>query len=785
MALPELGGSDVALLLATAATLVLPGGLVAAAAGARGWRLTAAAPLLTYAIAGLTGPWTTALGIAWSPTVLVGGTLVFVVVGAAARLALHAHAGKPVSEPVRSRSADLAFAIVVAGAVLVGATAVLSGLHKLTTVPQDWDAVFHANGIRYIAETGDAGLFGMARVNWYEPGTTIFYPNAYHLVGATVEDLTGQDLPSVLNAHTALIPGLAAVVLAVLVRRFGGTSLHAAGTALAAVATSAVYDMLWRGPLLPFATGVALTPVFVILLADLLGSRGASHRVCSGLLLALAISGLMCLHPAMLFGAAVLGAPYLLWRWARRPIRLRSEPLIVLGAGAAGLALSAQQIAGALHSAASFPPADWPADLSWAESTLELLTFGHASGTWQVWLTVLAAVGLLTYARLGDLRWIGAPLAVFGVLFVLAASSDALWVSVLTRPWWNDRWRLIGLFALLAAVLVGHGLSEVRRGAVALAAVLTRWTGVHLPALGAVSTAALVVAFVAVTNGLYLDRNAAKMALNTGEGPAVTSAEIAAMRKLGRIVPDGVRVLNDRNDGSVWMYALAGVRPVAGHYDATGLGETDVGLLERRFHDYASDPAVRAAVERLDVGYVFLGEGFLRAYNGRMPGLTGLDGAPFLQTVFRNRDAVLYKIVDMSSAHAAGGAGGSTRRTGRGAGGSSRSCRDGGASGRSGLSWMSSNNAYISICTPSRNGVTARITDPAVATGGPSVSMIVQIPTAVPHKVSSIPPMRNSATGENDPTTYFQRNRRQKPRISSRTISRPTRPRRIDETSSP
>lgn len=664
MALPDVTAADVGLIGLYLVLLLLPGGIVAAAGGRRGWQLVASAPLLTYAVVGLTGPWTTALGIRWSPAVMAGG----VVVTAAAAAGVRATVGRrkdtqPPPPGPRVRGADLGLAAAVAVAAAFGAVAVLGGIRRLTAIPQDWDAVFHANGIRFIADTGDAGLFGMSQVNWYEPGTEIFYPNAYHLLAAVLRQLTGQDLPSILNAHTALIPGLAALVLAALVRRSGGSAVHAAGTALAAVAVSAVYDMLWRGPLLPYATGVALTPVFVLLLADFLDAGSARDRRSTGLLLALGIGGLVCLHPSMLFGAAVFAVGYLGRRWWRHPAALRREPLLLLGVGVAGLALSFLQVSGSLYSAASFPPVDWAADLSWSESTLQLLTFSHAATTMQVWPTVFAAVGLLAYRRLGELRWIGFPALVFGVLFVLAASSDAGWVNALTRPWWNDRFRLAGVFALTLCVLIGHGLAQAHRLGLAMSRHLMHRAAISEGTVRRVAPAATAVlvlaAFVGGGNALYLGRNETKMSQNTGDGPAVSAGEVAAMQVLGRLVPPGARVLNDRNDGSAWMYALAGARPVAGHYDATGLGGTDVTTLEGRFNQYAQDPAVRDAAERLDVEYVMVGEGFLRDSSARAAGLTDLAGAPFLVPVYRNEDAAVYRLAGIDGRHpVAGPAGG-------------------------------------------------------------------------------------------------------------------------------
>jgi hypothetical protein len=539
----------------------------------------------------------------------------------------------------------LGVAAATAAATLVGAWAVIGGMRGLRTIPQDWDAVFHANGIRWIAEHGDAGLFGMSQVNWYEPGTAIFYPNAYHVLGATIEQLTGRDIPSVLNAQTALLPGLAALVLAALVRRLGGSPLHAAATALAAVTITALYDTLWRGPLLPYTTGVVLTPVLVLLLAEFLDSTSRRQAVVRGLVTALGAAGLVCIHPAMLFGAVVLGAPYLVFRWAGRPATLRREPLFVVGAAVVAVALCSLQISGSLYSAASFPPVDWPADLTWSVSTWALLGFSHAASTPQIGLTVFGAIGLLLILRRPGLRWIVVPAIVFGGLFVLTASSDAPWVNAVTRPWWNDRWRLIALFALVMCVVIGYGVD--RLGAF-VAWVLRRLfrDDVRLTArtAGAVAAAVALLALVGGTKFLSLGRNEFRMGYNTG-GPAVSALEQDGLEALGRIVPPGVRVMNDRNDGSVWMYALSDTLPVAGHYDATALGGTDVSTLERGFDEYLVNPQVRDAVARLGVGYVVVGEGFLRGDAQRAAGLVDLDGQPFLEEVYANPDFRAYRIV--------------------------------------------------------------------------------------------------------------------------------------------
>ena len=639
--------------------LLLPGGLLLLLCGLRGWTLVAAAPLATYALAGVGGPLYAAVGLPWSAATAAVGLVVVLLVAFGGRLLVR-RLGR--AEPVEaartwSPAADVGTAAAVVAAALVGVAAVLGGIRTLVAVPQDWDAVFHANGIRLIADTGDGSLVGMGRVNWFETDFTVYYPNAYHLLATAVYQLTGATVPTVLNAHTVLVPGLLALALVALVRRSGGRPVLAAGAALAAVATTSLYDMLWRGPLLPFATGVVLTPVVVVLVLDLLDAPSVRAAAGPAAAFALGVAGLLCLHPAILVGAVLFTLPAVVQRWWGAPRAVPRELLRLAGPGAVAAAACALQLAGAVGSSGNLDNIDWPAVYSVPEAVGRLLLFGSDTPTVQLVLAGVLVLGFLGYRALGALRWVGVSAALFGVLYVAAASSDEPWVATVTGLWWNDRYRLVALAAVPMAVIVGNGLAEVQRrvaGALAHGPLHA-----HPTVVGAVTAAAVLAGFVLATDGLYLPRNAERMTQNSGEGPAVSSLEIEGMRAVARIVPPGERVLNDRGDGSAWMYALTGVLPVAAHYDATSTGPY-TPLLASRFNAYADDPAVRAAVDELGIRYVQLDRGFLRAAEGtgREAGLTDLAGRSWLEVVYRNPDVVLYEIRPerLSAGTAAGGA---------------------------------------------------------------------------------------------------------------------------------
>lgn len=617
------------LVLLYAAVLWGPGLLLGRLVGARSWTLAALAPLLTYAVAGIAGPLLTAVGVPWSPLSALGALAVAAVPAAVAYRFVRR---EPAPRPVWSRRTAYGVAAGTAAVAAFGLAVVGIGIGRLSAIPQDWDAAFHANGIRWIAETGDASLTGMGRVNWYETGVEVFYPNAYHLVAAVVYRLGGADVPSVLNAQTMLLPAMAALAVVAIVHRFRGGAVLAVATAACAVAVSAFYDNLERGPLFPFVTGVVLLPLAVVLLFDLLDARAGAPRLVATVTFAVGLAGLVCLNPAMLFSAVLLALPAVVHRWLRWPRVAVAEFLVALRAGALAALILVPQLLGSVRTA-SGEPFDWPAVFSGPEAVLRLVTLSFA-GPAQWALAVAALLGLVRIATLHGLRWVPVTGLVVGALYVLAACSDAPWVTLVTRPWWNDRYRLAGLVVLPFALLAGHGIAELYRWLARAAGPGTR---------SALAGAVVAALLLSSTQLLYAERSVELMRRSVRDGPVVSESEAEAMRALPGIVPPGERVLNDRYDGSVWMYALAGVQPVAGYYSDADIGP-DAQLLAERFHDYPDDPQVRAAVARLRVSTVIVTDGFVRYWYTRSPGLRDLDGKPWLERVYATEHATVYRI---------------------------------------------------------------------------------------------------------------------------------------------
>lgn len=626
------------------AVLWLPGGLAAAAAGLRGWTLAASAPVFTYLIAGLAGPWLWKIGIPFNAWTFLLSTVFVIVVFGAARWFVVRKRGPVEREPSPwTRTAHLAVAVTLLAAAVVGVAVLMAAMRwDLNSIPQDWDAAYHANGIRYIAETGEGSLYATGKVNWYELPDGVFYPNAYHLVGALVFKLTGAAVPAVLNASTVLFPGLLALTLVAMIRHFNGRAVTAAFTALVTVAcTSATYDNLWRGPLLTFTLGIAVMPVLAIAMDTYLKRSALDTGVFFG---GVAV-GLLAIHSSTLFGGILFVLPMFIQRWWGNLKLIWRDALKLIVPAVVAVVVTLPHLLGALAVGGKIAIVDWPSTFPVSQSVGSLLTFQHVIALPQYWLALALWIGLIFASRLGDLRWLLGSAAFFGGVWVLTASYSQPWVARVTSPWWNDQWRLIALACVPLVVVAGHGLAQVydftKAGASRLSGGAARY----------IAGGVVVAVFALLSQGLYFTLNMNQVKQGYANQPGadrhnmvVSPDEVLAFQELAKLVKPGERVLNDRRDGTVWMYALAGVQPVVGHYDGSA-EPPSVHLLQAEFNDYASDSAVRDAVKYLKVSYVIVDTGYVHGGKERVAGLRNLEGKPFVQKVFSNQDSTIYRLV--------------------------------------------------------------------------------------------------------------------------------------------
>ena len=79
---------------------------------------------------------------------------------------------------------------VIFGALFIGIAA-WRGMPYWQSIPSTWDAVWHANTIRWILDTGQASSTHMGELRNVETHAALYYPSVFHALGAVLAQLIG------------------------------------------------------------------------------------------------------------------------------------------------------------------------------------------------------------------------------------------------------------------------------------------------------------------------------------------------------------------------------------------------------------------------------------------------------------------------------------------------------------------------------------------------------------------------------------------------------------------
>jgi len=632
-ALSEVRLSTALLLVVTAVLLWTPGSLLAAVLGLRGWLLAGTAPVVTMGLVGLGAPLAPVIGLRWSTWFFLAWTLLVCVAAAGVVVLLRRRGFAPAPPTTAwSRAGTLTTVAAVVIAAGVAAMTIRTGTSGLASLPQGWDAPYHANGIRFIAETGNSSNRAFGWIDVPDSPNGAFYPNAYHAFEALAYRLTGDTVPTVMNSGMLVTAALAVPLgtIAIVKALHGSAGLAAASALVSTSFASYPFDLWQWGQLYPYAAGLSLVLPFLALLARWLDS--GFDRM--GVLVALGTAALVATHSAMAFVGAVLGLCYLVQRVVQAPSRFVRRDLPRLGVLAVvAVVLSGAYLLGALTMAGRTAAYNWPAVTTTSKAFGDAVLLGH-DAHWPQWLLAgLTLVGGYLLVRVTAWRWLLVGYLIFLGLFVVAAALDTPWSTAITAPWWNDRWRLVAVLVLPATIAAGWALQAVARR-------LARVRGESFGALAVVG--ALLATGYLVQTGGYAERNGKRMQWDFA-GSVVSDQERIGMVELGTVVRPGERVMNDGVDGTVWTYALSGAEPIIGHYPNPATLSPRRKLLLDRFNQLDTDPAVSQVVRDLNIRYAVVTTGFMDGFH-RSPGLIGLSAVPALRVRYSNPDFTLYEV---------------------------------------------------------------------------------------------------------------------------------------------
>jgi hypothetical protein len=630
--------------------LVIPGALVA-----RVFRLTwptaiAVGPALTYGVVALAIIPFGALGVPWNVWTALFALAVAIAIAVGLRVGL----GRVRDVDAEARAVTRGPAVVVAAGVLLGALliglAALLGMPNWQSVPSTWDAVWHANTIRFILDTGQASPTHMGELRNIETHEALYYPSTFHALASVFSKLTGAAPTtaytlSSLAAAIWLFPVSAATLTWQLLRT-RTDEWRTAGAAATAAALSGSFTALpyieFDTASMPNLTAYGMAVPTMVLVVSALRHR---DRIP---LAVLALLGVFSVHITGGVVVVLFVAAWWLVDALWHPVRGRIADFVsLLLIAAPTVVLLLPQFLGVLQQAEIIVGHAFVTHEGKKRGLIDAVVqhTRHLNDFPIQWvLIILAAIGgiILLVRR----AWW--PLAVWLLLVMSIVHSSAPFggpIGALTGKFsdlfYSDPRRLSAVITLLLTAAVGVAVFTLASAAVAGA---RRLTDRGSSRAWFAATAAIVVV-VSVGIGLaYLPR--ARFLLGEKyDRVIVDTKDLEAWAYLATLPGARDTLIGDANtDGTAWMYAVAGLHPLWTHYDYPV--QQGPGYHRFIFWAYAddadTDPRVAEAVKALNIRYVVTSTPVVRGFV--MPdGLVSLDRSRSWKKIYDNGEARIYE----------------------------------------------------------------------------------------------------------------------------------------------
>jgi D-galactosaminyltransferase len=634
--------------------LIAPGAIIARITQLTWPIAIAVGPALTYGVVALAIIPFGAIGIPWNGwTALATLAVVCVVmIGAQPLLASHRDA------EAEARGIDLRQALTVAAGVLLGALLIMwaayRGVVHWQSIPSTWDAVWHANTVRFILDTGQASSTHMGELRNVETHQPLYYPSVFHALTAVYCQLTGAAPTTgyTLNSVAAavwLFPTSAAMLTWQLLRP---RTTHAAGVAATAAALSASFTSV---PYVEFGTaampnlaayGVAI-PTFVLVISTL------RHRDRIPLAV-LALVGIFSVHLSGGFIVILFAGAWWLLEACWHPVRGRIADVLTLAAAGvpAGLIL-APQFVGVAQQAGIIAGHAFPSFKTVKQGVIDalLLHTRHLNDfPTQYSLVVLSGIGMaiLLYKRIW---W---PPVLWLVLTVATIYSGAPFhnplgavIEQFSQFFYNDPRRLSAVVTMLVTPMAAVAVFTLVAGAVAVA---KRF--IKLPAPVWVSATVLLLALTTVFSAReYLYRHLVLFG-DKYDSVIINQQDLDAFAHLAALPGARTTLIGNSNvDGTAWMYAVADLHPLWTHYDFPQ--QTGPGYYRFIFWAYADADAlpgvpeekralVPEAIRALNIRYILTSAPTVRGF--KVPdGLVFIDHSKWWAKIYDNGEAWIYE----------------------------------------------------------------------------------------------------------------------------------------------
>lgn len=621
-------------IVVAALVIFVPGAILGRAMGARGLLWLAAAAPLTVSLVAVGTIVAGAVGLRWNPLVLV-----VLALGAAAaawgvrrligaRLAVvrgqtavvrgqagGSSAGRRARTTPASSSQPRATAAVVLagiGGLGFGVAAIWANLTRTFIAPenisQTYDNVHHLSAIRAIVESGNGSALSVGAM--IHNGPSGLYPFAWHNLVALTLEIINVPLPVAVNSVNivigALVWTLACMFLATRVAGNRPAVLLVAG-ALAGSFGAFPFLALGWGVLYPNFLAIALFPVFIALVADVLklSVKPRTGPLLGAALLVVGAPGLALAHPNIVMALAAFTIPLLLF-WLVRLIGARTFPVAATASATVAVVLYLIVFVVVWDRVRpSVAGSHWPPTLTLPVAAGEALATSplQVLFSWPVFLlTLLGIVAVCVQRRR---LWVLGPFLVGAIFFMVVSSFPAdAFRHAITGVFFNDSNRLAALLPVMALPVMVVGavwafdlaVQRIPTGTLAATPRAAAFAAVGVVAalvLGLSAQNNAVATTVAETSDYYA---------STPDSWLLSSDEAALIKRAPEHIPAGATVIGHPANGGSLIYALDGYKTIMP--SLASVQSPEIKTIFAHLPELNEDPAVCAAIQKLDARYI-------------------------------------------------------------------------------------------------------------------------------------------------------------------------------------
>lgn len=666
------------------AIVFVPGLLIAVACRVRGFDALALAPALSVSVIALSAIVAPMVGISWALWVpfacaVVLGLLGFLLSFGLVKLGVFDAPGRrrlsstiaPSSMTWDVRGQVWFYLAVVLGALLALRN-VARAIGDAGWISQTWDNTFHQNAVRYIADHGNGSSLFISSMT-AEPGTSGFYPAAWHDIVSLVFMHSGASVAVSTNATVLVVAGVIWPLSVIYLVRsiFAANPLTLLVTAVASASLASFpFSLIFFGVLYPNLLGYSLLPLGLGMLVQLF-RMGLVRYVTTvqatylGIFVAL---GIALAHPNAIMSLLVLATPIFAGRIILQLVAAfkRQTPWWV--ALLQTLAISLIFVVLNILWGIVRPPREagemWGPSQSQAGALGELflnqpLKVLPTTEDYPLWVvSILFGAGIFfTLLAKNRLYWMLGSLGVLAYFYIAIRSLD--WPDGrydVVGIWYNDAFRLAALVPLVVLMILAYGVQQMSERIQTLLEaeknrrLLARLGQPRRVLAGLAAASLLVLGFLmqsAAPLNSYLQASRASYE-PTSISQLLTPHEYRVLENIDRLVPEDEGIVVSAFNGGPLAYAVSG-REVTAYHTLWHRTENE-NYIYNNLENAATDPRVCQILDEENWGY-FLWFGWDEVNNDGDHAMWYTSFNKLFETegiiepVYEAGDAALYKIV--------------------------------------------------------------------------------------------------------------------------------------------